>query len=194
MTLLRGLADDLRLDVWLMGYMMPVEREFVSPELRDARHTLGCAEMIRSGVTVLRRQYYFEEAIAARRRRRRLRACCGQTVLRFPAPDAKSYEDSLGSRARVHPEMARPSPDRARRRRRTRPYTAPDILRRVRGAGGRIRRAPHYPPVGNRARGRELSPRPRHAVVPWVKKQRLFDAKVLARTLRPRRRRRDSAR
>ena len=25
MTLLRGLADDLRLDVWLMGYMMPVE-------------------------------------------------------------------------------------------------------------------------------------------------------------------------
>ena len=31
MTLLRGLADDLRLDVWLMGYMMPVEREFVRP-------------------------------------------------------------------------------------------------------------------------------------------------------------------
>ena len=31
MTLLRGLADDLRLDVWLMGFMMPVEREFVSP-------------------------------------------------------------------------------------------------------------------------------------------------------------------
>ena len=26
MTLLRGLANDLRLDVWLMGYMMPVER------------------------------------------------------------------------------------------------------------------------------------------------------------------------
>ena len=32
MTLLRGLADDLRLDVWLMGYMMPVERAFVSPD------------------------------------------------------------------------------------------------------------------------------------------------------------------
>lgn len=32
MTLLRGLADDLRLDVWLMGYMMPVEREFVRPD------------------------------------------------------------------------------------------------------------------------------------------------------------------
>src|SRR6476659_6281862 len=32
MTLLRGLADDLRLDVWLMGYCMPTEREFVTPE------------------------------------------------------------------------------------------------------------------------------------------------------------------
>ena len=32
MSLLRGLADDLRLDVWLFGYMLPVEREFVSPE------------------------------------------------------------------------------------------------------------------------------------------------------------------
>ena len=31
MSVLRGLSDDLRLDVWLMGYMMPVEREFVSP-------------------------------------------------------------------------------------------------------------------------------------------------------------------
>ena len=38
MSLLRGLADDLRLDVWLMGYMMPVEREFVSPGLRAPRH------------------------------------------------------------------------------------------------------------------------------------------------------------
>jgi 5-methylthioadenosine/S-adenosylhomocysteine deaminase len=32
MTLLRGLSDDLRLDVWLLGYMMPVEREYVTPE------------------------------------------------------------------------------------------------------------------------------------------------------------------
>ena len=41
MTLLRGLADDLRLDVWLMGYMMPVEREFVSPEFVRLGHFVG---------------------------------------------------------------------------------------------------------------------------------------------------------
>src|SRR5947209_6997129 len=46
MTLLRGLADDLRLDVWLMGYMMPVERAFVRPEFVALGTKLACAEMI----------------------------------------------------------------------------------------------------------------------------------------------------
>jgi 5-methylthioadenosine/S-adenosylhomocysteine deaminase len=46
MTVLRGLADDLRLDVWLMGYMMPVERSS-SARVRGARYELACAEMIR---------------------------------------------------------------------------------------------------------------------------------------------------
>jgi 5-methylthioadenosine/S-adenosylhomocysteine deaminase len=50
MTLLRGLADDLRLDVWLMGYMMPVEREFVSPEFVRLGTKIACAELIRSGL------------------------------------------------------------------------------------------------------------------------------------------------
>src|SRR5690349_2284 len=63
MTLLRGLADDLRLDVWLMGYMMPVEREFVNPAFVTLGTKLGCAEMIRSGVTCFADMYYFEEAI-----------------------------------------------------------------------------------------------------------------------------------
>jgi 5-methylthioadenosine/S-adenosylhomocysteine deaminase len=64
MTLLRGLADDLRLDVWLMGYIMPVEREFVSPEFCRLGTTLACAEMIRGGVTAFADMYYFESDIA----------------------------------------------------------------------------------------------------------------------------------
>src|SRR5690242_9029905 len=49
MTLLRGLADDLRLDVWLIGYMMPTERQFVTPDFVRLGTSLACAEMIRSG-------------------------------------------------------------------------------------------------------------------------------------------------
>src|SRR5512147_94788 len=64
MTLVRGLADDLRLDVWLMGYMMPVEREFVSPDFVRLGTLLACAEQIRSGVTTFNDMYYFEEDVA----------------------------------------------------------------------------------------------------------------------------------
>jgi 5-methylthioadenosine/S-adenosylhomocysteine deaminase len=60
MTLLRGLADDLRLDVWLMGYMMPVEREFVSLDFIRLGTQLACAEMIKSGITSFADMYYFE--------------------------------------------------------------------------------------------------------------------------------------
>src|SRR4029453_4238752 len=95
MTLLRGLADDLRLDVWLMGYMMPVEREFVGPDFVRLGTKLACAEMIRSGVTCFADMYYFEEAIADATAAAGLRALCAQTVLRFPTPDATSYEDSV---------------------------------------------------------------------------------------------------
>ncbi len=95
MTLLRGLADDLRLDVWLMGYMMPVEREFVSPDFVELGTRLACAEMIRSGVTSFADMYYFEEHVARATQSAGLRAVCGQSVMKFPTPDAKSFEDSL---------------------------------------------------------------------------------------------------
>ena len=95
MTLLRGLADDLRLDVWLMGYIMPVEREFVSPEFCLLGTRLACAEMIRGGVTTFADMYYFEADIATATAEAGLRAVLGETVLKFPAPDAETYEHSL---------------------------------------------------------------------------------------------------
>ena len=94
MTLFRGLNDDLRLDVWL-GYLMPAEREFVTPEFVKLGTRIACAEMIRSGVTSFADMYYFEESIAEQTAEIGMRALLGQTVLVFPAPDAATYEDAL---------------------------------------------------------------------------------------------------
>lgn len=94
MSLLRGLNDDLRLDVWL-GYLMPVEREFVSPEFVKLGTRLACAEMIRSGVTAFADMYYFESEIAEATAEIGMRALLGQTVLVFPAPDSESFEDGI---------------------------------------------------------------------------------------------------
>lgn len=94
MTLMRGLNDDLRLDVWL-GYLMPVEREFVTPEFVKLGARVACAEMIRSGVTTFADMFYYEEAIAEQVAEIGMRALLGQTILVFPAPDAETFEDAL---------------------------------------------------------------------------------------------------
>lgn len=95
MTLLRGMADDLRLDVWLMGYIMPVEREFVSQAFCRLGTTLACAEMIRGGTTTFSDMYYFESDIAAATAQAGLRALLCESILKFPVPDAGTYEESL---------------------------------------------------------------------------------------------------
>ena len=180
MTLLRGLADDLRLDVWLMGYMMPVEREFVNPDFVTLGTKLGCAEMIRSGITCFADMYYFEDAIAQATADAGMRALCAQTVLRFPTPDAHSYEDSLAlarafiERWRGHPLIVpAPAPHA--------PYTCtPEILRACAELAVEFDVPLHTHlaettfEVDNSRREHGMP------VVPWAKKQGLFDAKVLA--------------
>jgi 5-methylthioadenosine/S-adenosylhomocysteine deaminase len=180
MTLLRGLADDLRLDVWLMGYMMPVEREFVRPEFVALGTKLACAEMIRSGTTCFADMYYFEESVAEAAAAAGLRALCAQTVLKFPSPDAASFEDAL-ARARefitrwtghalIVPAVAPHAP-----------YTCTtDILRSCAELACEFD-VPLHTHLAETALEVDQSRRDHGMpVIPWVKKQRLFDARVLA--------------
>ena len=181
MTLLRGLADDLRLDVWLMGYMMPVERAFVRPDFVALGTRLACAEMIRSGTTCFADMYYFEEAVAEAAAAAGLRALCAQTVLKFPAPDAAELRRFAGARARLHHALEGAPADRPGDR------AARALHVHARRSSGR---APSWPVSSTcrctrtwpRRRSRSSSRRREHGmpVVPWVKKQRLFDARVLA--------------
>jgi 5-methylthioadenosine/S-adenosylhomocysteine deaminase len=180
MTLLRGLADDLRLDVWLMGYMMPVEREFVSADFVRLGARLACAEMIRSGITCFADMYYFEDAVAEATAHVGMRALCAQTVLRFPAPDAASYEDGL-ARARdfiqrwVNHPLIVPAPAPHA------PYTCtPEILRACAELAAEFD-VPLHTHLSETLLEVEDSRRVNGMpVIPWVKKQGLFGAKVLA--------------
>lgn len=90
MTLLRGVNDDLRLDVWL-GYLMPLEQNFVKPEFVRLGAKLACAEMIRAGVTAFADMYYFESDIAQVTAEAGMRALLGQTIIMFPTPDSESW-------------------------------------------------------------------------------------------------------
>ncbi|MGV8027135.1 MAG: amidohydrolase family protein [Anaerolineaceae bacterium] len=95
MNLIRGFSDDLRLDVWLNGYIMPVEREFVTPDFVRLGTQLGCAELIKTGVTCFLDMYYFEDVVAEATAAIGLRGVLSQTVMKYPTPDAHSYEESL---------------------------------------------------------------------------------------------------
>ncbi len=180
MTLLRGLADDLRLDVWLMGYMMPVEREFVSPDFVRLGTLLACAEMIRSGVTAFADMYYFEDDVARATAEAGLRAVCSQTVLKFPSPDARAFEDSLAyardfiSRWKGHPLIVPSVAPHA-------PYTCtPEILKATAQLAVEFDVPLHTHLAETALEVENMRRETGMPVVPYVKKQGLFDAKVLA--------------
>jgi 5-methylthioadenosine/S-adenosylhomocysteine deaminase len=180
MTLLRGLADDLRLDVWLMGYMLPVEREFVSPDFVRLGTMLACAEQIRTGVTTFNDMYYFEEEVAKATTGAGLRAVCGQTVMKFPAPDASAYEDSL-ARAREfikgwkgHPLIVPSVAPHA-------PYSCtPEILRAVTDLAREFDVPLHIHLAETAFEVETMRNENGMPVIPYVKKQGILEAKVIA--------------
>lgn len=63
MTLMRGLADDLPLDVWLNQHIWPVEAH-LDGEHCYAGALLACLEMIKSGTTTLNDMYFFMDDVA----------------------------------------------------------------------------------------------------------------------------------
>jgi 5-methylthioadenosine/S-adenosylhomocysteine deaminase len=180
MTLLRGIADDLRLDVWLQGYMWPVEREFASREFVGLGTSIACAELIRSGVTTFNDMYFYEEEVAKATARAGVRGVCGQSILKFPTADAKSYEDAMEQARdyiqhwKGHPLIVPSIAPHA-------PYTTTaDILRETAALAQEFDVPLHIHlsetllEVENMRRDEGMP------VIPYVKKQGLFEAKVIA--------------
>ena len=180
MTLLRGLADDLRLDVWLYGYMMPVEREFVGPDYCRVGTLLACAEMIRSGISTFCDMYYYEDEVARATVEAGMRAVCAQTILKFPTPDATSYEESLAycrdfiQRWLSHPLIVPAVGPHAA-------YTGTPELLRAAAALAIEYDVPLHIHVSETALEVE-SNRAQYdmPVVPWLKKHNVLEAKVIA--------------
>lgn len=95
MSLLRGIADDRRLQDWLENYIFPAEARNVTPDFVRDGTRLACLEMMLSGTTTYTDMYYFEEVIGEATRQAGLRGVLGQTIIRFPVPDAKTPEEGL---------------------------------------------------------------------------------------------------
>ncbi|PKO07678.1 MAG: amidohydrolase [Chloroflexi bacterium HGW-Chloroflexi-3] len=180
MTLLRGLADDLRLDVWLLGYMMPVEREYVTPEFVQLGTKLACAEMIRSGITCFADMYYFEDDVAAATAEVGLRAVCSESILKFPTPDAQSYEESIAysikfiEKWKNHPLIVPAIAPHA-------PYTCtPEIIEKSKEIAIKYDIPLHIHLAETQSEVENVVAEHGMPVIPYMDHLKLFEAKVIA--------------
>ncbi len=89
------MADDLSLQDWLQKFIFPAEARNVTPDFVRWGTRLACLEMLLSGTTTFTDMYYFEDTVAEETRQAGLRGVLGETIIGFPAPDAKTPEEAL---------------------------------------------------------------------------------------------------
>lgn len=95
MTLFRGLADDLPLDIWLHKHIWPAEAWAVKPEMVYWGALLAAAEMIRGGTTLFTDMYFFEDDIGHAAKQAGIRAVLGEALMDFPSPNSKTPVEGL---------------------------------------------------------------------------------------------------
>lgn len=102
MTLLRGIADDLPLKVWLQAHIWPIEGAVISPAFVADGITLAMAEMLRGGTTCVNENYFFPDVQAAVYKQHGFRARVGLPVIDFPTAWAGSDDEYFDKAGQVH--------------------------------------------------------------------------------------------
>ena len=95
MSMFRGLADDLPLDVWLNEHIFPAEARDINPESVARWTTHSCREMLAGGVTTFCDGYFLEKDAAKAMAKTGIRAVAGQGVVDFPAPGVPDPSNNI---------------------------------------------------------------------------------------------------
>ena len=95
MVMMRGLADDMPLDVWWQKFIFPIEKKLLDPEFIRIGVSLAAIEMIKSGTTSFADMYFFEDTAAEVCKKIGMRCFLGEGVLDFPSPDAQKAEETF---------------------------------------------------------------------------------------------------
>ena len=102
MTLMRGIADDLPLKVWLQQHIWPIEAAVMAPDFVADGITLAIAEMLRGGTTCCNENYFFPDVQAAVYKRHGFRARVGLPVIDFPTAWAAGDDEYFDKAGAVH--------------------------------------------------------------------------------------------
>ena len=86
MVCMRGLADDLPLEVWLKEHIWPMEAKSITPEWVKQGLQLAMVEMIRSGTTCFNDHYFYMPEMVPLIQAAKMRACLSECVFNFATP------------------------------------------------------------------------------------------------------------
>ena len=102
MTLLRGFADDLRLDIWLNDHIWPAEKRWMDRAFIRDGSELAIAEMLRGGITCCNENYFFPDVSANVYKRTGMRATVGLPVIDFVTAWADDTEEYFRKGVELH--------------------------------------------------------------------------------------------
>ena len=94
MTLFRGLGEDV--DDRLFRYILPLEREAITPDVVRVGSNLAALEMMLGGVTTVADMYWFEQEVGRALDKAGMRGVVGQSLANFNPPDQKSFDEGFG--------------------------------------------------------------------------------------------------
>jgi 5-methylthioadenosine/S-adenosylhomocysteine deaminase len=105
MSLLRGIADDLPLKVWLEEHIWPLEGQHVSREFVRHGAELAIAEMISGGTTTFADMYFFPDEVAKVAMEARIRVQLASPILDFPTIWAQHADEYIDKATQLHDDF-----------------------------------------------------------------------------------------
>jgi len=102
MSLFRGFADDMPLEVWLEEKIWPAEGLWVNEEFVSDGAELAIAEMLLAGTTTFTDMYFFPDHVAKVAIKNNIRAHLASPVLDFPTVWAQNPEEYIHKAMELH--------------------------------------------------------------------------------------------
>ncbi|MCH9697443.1 MAG: TRZ/ATZ family hydrolase [Gammaproteobacteria bacterium] len=102
MSLMRGIADDLKLMDWLQNHIWPLEQQWVSEDFVAVGTRLAIAEMLLSGTTCFNDMYFYPETVTQVVAGLGIRATIGLILIDAPTNWAKTTDEYISQGLAVH--------------------------------------------------------------------------------------------
>ena len=105
MTLMRGLADDLPLMVWLTEHIWPAEQRWADADFVLEGTRLALLEMLRGGITCFNDMYFHPEVTARAAAEAGMRAVVGMILVDFPTGYAQGPDEYIAKGLALHEQF-----------------------------------------------------------------------------------------